>query len=347
VSPTVRQLPAPPPGRKGWPWTTDLPLPFGGLVDNQTSPRVTVVTPSFNQGQFIEETLRSVLLQGYPNLEYIVIDGGSTDGSVDTIRRYEPWLSFWVSEKDRGQAHAINKGFERSTGSLLGWLNSDDILLPDALSRVAAASGRAPQAIILGDVMHISATGKPLQVVQQRNVTLRNIVEIWNQDRQITWQQPGTYVPRHHFAQVGGADENLRFVFDLDWMCRLLRVAPVTYLHSEIASFRLHPDSKTVGEAAAWLPEYYLVAERYIGDIPLADRPHARAALELVAAQVHLSVRYWNRQKALRSLARAMRDDWHVLQRPSTLPLLLRVTSPIQFLRMLQRLRKAGQSDSN
>ncbi|MCX6000591.1 MAG: glycosyltransferase family 2 protein [Chloroflexi bacterium] len=100
---------------------------------------ISIVTPSYNQGQFIEETIRSVLLQGYPNLEYIIMDGGSNDESVEIIRKYEPWLAYWVSQPDGGQADAINKGFAHTTGVILGWLNSDDLLCPRALYRIAYA----------------------------------------------------------------------------------------------------------------------------------------------------------------------------------------------------------------
>lgn len=308
-------------------------------------PRVTVVTPSFNQGEFVEETIRSVLLQGFPGLEYIVIDGGSTDNSVEIIRKYEPWLSYWVSEKDRGQAHAVNKGFQRSTGDLLGWLNSDDVLESDALSRIARASRQTPDAILLGDVVYITAAGDPVQIVKQRNVTLRNMVEAWNPDRRVTWQQPGTYVPRRHYDQVGGLDESLRYIFDLDWMCRILRTATVSYLGVPVARFRMHQNSKTFGEVANWLPEYFCLADRYLNDIPTVDQPRALADLELVAARQYLSVRFWDRRKALRHLMGAVRDDRQVFRNPSNLILWIRAAAPIQLLRILRGIRNAGRSN--
>src|ERR1700747_491647 len=126
--PQLNDLPEPPPGKKGWPWTEEsTALPSS---DEQQGPRITVVTPSFNQGTFLEETIRSVLLQGYPDLEYIVLDGGSTDNSVDILRNYDRQLTNWVSERDRGQTHAINKGLARATGDIAAYLNSDDLYLP-------------------------------------------------------------------------------------------------------------------------------------------------------------------------------------------------------------------------
>src|SRR5581483_1353273 len=108
----LNDFPPPPPGKRGFPW--ELPLSFPMLPEAHDLPRISIVTPSFQQGDFLEETIRSVLLQGYPNLEYFVIDGGSTDGSVAILEKYAPWLTGWVSEPDRGQAHAINKGLARA-----------------------------------------------------------------------------------------------------------------------------------------------------------------------------------------------------------------------------------------
>ena len=150
-------LPPPPAGKTGWPWT-EVGDPRSGVRGRRTEdgpqtsetwPRLTVVTPSFNQGRFLEATIRSVLLQGYPNLEYMVIDGGSTDESVEVIRKYEPWLTYWVSEKDQGQAHAINKGMVRSTGEILAYLNSDDIYDEGALRRVGEHFVQTPECRLL------------------------------------------------------------------------------------------------------------------------------------------------------------------------------------------------------
>jgi glycosyltransferase involved in cell wall biosynthesis len=146
---TLFELPPPPAGKTGWPWTEETPALPAARSDGSAWPRITIVTPSYNQGQFIEETIRSVILQGYHDLEYIIIDGGSRDQSVEIIKQYEPWLTYWVSEQDRGQSHAINKGFDRSTGLILGWLNSDDVLLPNALATVAAALPRPEEPMLI------------------------------------------------------------------------------------------------------------------------------------------------------------------------------------------------------
>lgn len=130
----LRDLPPPPAGRRGWPWTMETPS-FASASSNW--PLITIVTPSYQQGEYLEETLRSVLLQNYPHLEFIVMDGGSTDASPSIIERYRPWLTFAHSERDRGQSHAINRGFSLGSGDIFGWLNSDDIYLPGTLRRIA------------------------------------------------------------------------------------------------------------------------------------------------------------------------------------------------------------------
>jgi glycosyltransferase involved in cell wall biosynthesis len=133
---SIDDLPAPPRGRRGWPWT-EAPAALPPTAPDGTPwPQISIVTPSFNQAEYLEETIRSVLLQGYPNLEYFVFDGGSTDGSVEILRRYDAFLDSWVSGPDKGQSDAINKGLAKSTGAIVNWLCSDDVLCPGALGHV-------------------------------------------------------------------------------------------------------------------------------------------------------------------------------------------------------------------
>lgn len=145
ICPRLSELPPPPEGKTGWPWTEETPPLPPTRPDGSPWPRISVVTPSYNQGQFIEETIRSVLLQGYPDLEYIIMDGGSTDDSVETIRKYERWLHYWKSARDGGQSAAINAGLEHASGGWGNWLNSDDLLTRGALADVAAAIINAPK----------------------------------------------------------------------------------------------------------------------------------------------------------------------------------------------------------
>ena len=155
--PDLNELPSPPPGKIGWPWLEGGPRFPNCMPDGAQWPKLSIVTPSLNQGEFVEETLRSVLLQGYPDLEYIVIDGGSTDDSVGIISKYESWLTYWVSESDKGQTDAIGKGFDKATGVRLGWINSDDMLMPGALYAVALLHQCFPQALIAGSVSNFNA----------------------------------------------------------------------------------------------------------------------------------------------------------------------------------------------
>lgn len=159
-------FPPPPLGKEGWPWGAN-PEKVPSLTQcGKPWPKISIVTPSYNQGPFLEETIRSVLLQGYPNLEYIIMDGGSTDNSVEIIKKYEPWLTSWVSEKDNGQADAIHRGFMMATGELIAWQNSDDYYLPGALHAVARAYLNTPDFDVYhGRTFHCDLNGNTLKTV--------------------------------------------------------------------------------------------------------------------------------------------------------------------------------------
>jgi glycosyltransferase involved in cell wall biosynthesis len=203
---------------------------------------MSIVTPSYNQGQFIEETIRSVLLQGYPNLEYIVIDGGSTDTSVEIITKYEPWLTHWVSEPDDGLSHAINKGWERSTGEILAWLNSDDLYLPTTLGKVVATATRHPSAILIyGLGEHVDDSGATSRIVGQPY----DVVDSLRSGRRAAISQPAAFVRRSGLEKVGLLDVRLKLSMDKDLWQRLAAVGEVRFVPDVWARFRLHERQTT------------------------------------------------------------------------------------------------------
>ena len=241
--PNLSDLPSPPRGRKGWPWTEKTaPLP-DTMSDGQPWPRVTIVTPSYNQAQFVEEAIRSVLLQCYPNLEYTVIDGGSTDGSVEIIKKYEKWLTYWVSEPDRGQSHAINKGFEKASGVIYGWLNSDDYLLKDALKSVARAYLASPESgAWCGSSLYVDVNGKKTGVREPPPHLDAETIAAWNEN---SFAQPATFFSRRAWQQCAPLDENLQYGMDLDLWIRIAQKFAFEKMGEVLATERLHKDCKT------------------------------------------------------------------------------------------------------
>ncbi len=208
--------------------------------------RLTVVTPSFNQAAYVEATLLSVLNQDYRNTEYIVIDGGSTDGSVTTIAKYSDKLAYWCSEPDRGQADAIAKGFERATGDVYCWINSDDLLLPGALTSVARHFTSHPKASVLtGGAYAIDCTGTH---VRGFGTLTRGISATYDRFRfygQDNVFQPATFWRREAYEAAGGIDRSLQFIMDYDLFTRLARRSTFSVVPDFLAAFRLHDASKS------------------------------------------------------------------------------------------------------
>jgi glycosyltransferase involved in cell wall biosynthesis len=229
--PTLAELPQPPAGKAGWPWTTE------SAFDNSSGPKITVVTASFNQADYLEETIRSVLLQGYSDLEYIIIDGGSSDRSVDIIRKYERHLSYWVSEKDKGAADAIRKGFQRATGSILGWLNSDDVYRPDALHKIAATFRKDETVdVVYGNTYWIGGDGRILAEKRQTPFS-KSAYFCGGADL----QQPSTFWTRKLYEQAGGLDTSFRAAFDTDLFFRFFALdARFRHIGEFLSSFRIH-----------------------------------------------------------------------------------------------------------
>lgn len=263
-------------------------------------PKISIVTPSFNQAEFIEETILSVINQGYPNLEYIIIDGGSTDGSVEIIRKYEKHLAYWVSEPDRGQAHAINKGISKITGDIFGWINSDDLLLPGSLKKIAEAYTSHKNRILLGDIIHHFHEINKQITIRQKNVTFSNLINPFK--KKVIWQQPSTFIPKIIVDSDLLLDESLRYTFDYDWVIRLLQKSTTIYLNETLAVFRVHKKSKTVNEKFHWVKETEIVLMRYWNLLSEKDRKQIQSNLELIRAANHLGVKQWDRKYAQKKL---------------------------------------------
>lgn len=237
----MHELALPQSSKLGWPWA-EANTDMCGLGSNL--PRITIITPSFNQAAFIEETMRSVLQQNYGNLQYIVMDGGSSDGSSDIIQKYAPFLDYWVSEKDAGQSNAINSGAARATGDLIAWLNSDDVLLPGALHAVAKAYLDKPGSMIVGGVQ-ISTDDEKVNIEMRPGpLNLPQLLHYWSHETR--WSQPGFFFPSKVWRDLGGVDESLQFAMDLDFLCRICPKAPPLIVDKILARFRLHEDCKSV-----------------------------------------------------------------------------------------------------
>lgn len=219
---------------------------------------ISIVTPSYNQAQYLEQTIISVLDQRYPNLEYIIIDGGSTDGSIDIIKKYQDRLKFWVSEPDRGQAHAINKGLHHCTGSIFNWLNSDDYLQPGALHAIAHAFSGNQVDFVAGSVRNFSADDE--EIVKNQNLTAEGLM-CWQPGVQFV--QPGVWLQRELIEKAGGIDEQFHYAFDWDLYIRCLYINPaVKEIPELLVNFRLHPESKTQSSQQKFADEEIKIIEK-------------------------------------------------------------------------------------
>ncbi len=236
-------------------------------------PRISIVTPSFNQARFLEDTITSVLSQGYPNLEYLILDGGSTDGSVDIIRRHAGRLAYWASEPDRGQADAIAKGFGRATGEILAYLNSDDVLLPGALARVAGAFTQRPRPdLVFGHVMIVDAEGRPLG---ERRLCRMGWYDFLGPGNCLA--QPATFWTRRVYDAAGGIDPAFYYQMDLDFYIRVVRAGGrLRHVRAPLANIRMHPDGKMAKAERIRREELALLQARYLAPGALRSPRYSR-----------------------------------------------------------------------
>jgi glycosyltransferase involved in cell wall biosynthesis len=213
--------------------------------------RVSIVTPSFNQVDFLEETILSVLEQDYENIEYIVVDGGSTDGSVDLIKKYAPRITSWISESDLGQTDAINKGFSMARGDILAWLNSDDTYRPGAVSEAVGFLKDHPEVgMIYGKAYYMDEQGTPVARYPAGLTSYQGLRRGIN-----TIPQQTMFFRSKLWGMVGPLDPTFFYAMDYDLWVRIAAVTPIAFHPVFMANFRLHGDSKSLTQAYRCWPE--------------------------------------------------------------------------------------------
>lgn len=243
--------------------------------------KISLITPCFNSAAFLEKTISSVLSQGITDLEYMVVDGGSTDGTVEIIRRYADRLTWWVSEPDGGQVEALNKGFVRATGEIVGFINADDVLLPGALQAVLEKFEREPEAeIVYGEVEWIDAEGRSTGSHAGKISDLEDALDIyrvWWSERQ--WVQPEVFYRRALKERVGAFDPRYNLAFDFDFWVRCFRAkARVMRIPEPLVQFRIHGNQKS--RAATQAADEIRAIVRHHLDDGAAITPAARRRLE-------------------------------------------------------------------
>lgn len=229
-------------------------------------PKITVVTPSYNQGIYLEQTIQSVLGQGYPNLEYIIMDGGSTDDSVSIIKKYEQQLKYWTSEKDKGQADAINKGFGMATGELLAWLNSDDLYMPMSLFRMAEiyTEAAAKQSVFFGNCIHFGKNQTEIYAAGSDVERNAGLYPLPVYDYII---QPSSFWNREVWQRTGELDINLHYGFDWEWFLRAEAIGIAFQAVSDpLSMYRIHEQHKSGTGGAKREAELTAIYQRYAGE---------------------------------------------------------------------------------
>ena len=326
----LEDLPAPPQGRHGWPWDRAAdPHPMRTPGGNAW-PRVSIVTPSYNQGQFLEETIRSVLLQGYADLDYRVIDGGSTDGTRAVLEKYGPWLSEWVSEPDEGQADAIAKGFGRGDGTVMNFINSDDWFAPGAIHAAAGRLADGPGlGVVYGTAVFTDAAGAVLRPYETREFDAEALIA------NNFIGQPSLFHRRSVYESSGGLDTRWNFVLDyalwLKWAA-----AGVGFAHEPgiTAYYRLHEDSKSCTLLRSNQDETLRLLEAY------ADDPRLGAAVRRqMPGRVHDFALWSYAQLDLAQFWRMLSRYCLTQRRPPTGALARRAGTSLLGPAVLRRLR--------
>ena len=275
-------------------------------ISERSNPLISIVTPSFNQGRFIRETIQSVLSQSYPHIDYWVMDGGSSDNTCEILMSFEGDSRFhWISEKDDGQSDAINKGILRCRGEIFSWLNSDDVLLPDTLQRIASKWSTSGPCVIYGLARYIDQNGNDLGRCDTQSpiMTRSKLLRFGDHPK-----QPATFASLEHIRAVGGVDTSLHFSMDIDLWIKLAQHLPIHHINRDVALYRLHPDSKTVSAALGFSKDAQRILDRAV-EQGLISVQQSKVTHNLFTARLLMSPEVGQFDKAITKLKEAIQTD--------------------------------------
>lgn len=310
------------------------------MPDGRPWPRISIVTPSYNQGRFVEETIRSVLLQGYPNLEYIVMDGGSSDESVAIIEKYKAWLCHFSSERDSGQSDALNKGFKKTTGAVLGWLNSDDVLTQQAFSQLSRICGATfeQMAVFVGASEYRDVSGR--DILFDVSVLPTDVKGLFAYPDGLYLAQPSVFFTRKAWVDAGGLDEKLHYAMDLDYWIRLARASNFWKIDAKLSWMRQHDDAKTwrdeknvILEVEKVLASHSNLVTPQIFSSAMRSCRRRLAKASVRSSLCALSV--GNRREAVHELKQSLRWDMLTIFNRGFIGVLIRLWMPIAIQRLI------------
>lgn len=313
-------------------------------------PLVSIITPSYNQVEYLELTIRSVLIQDYPHLEYFVVDGGSNDGSADVIRKYTAYIDWWISESDRGQADAINKGILRAQGEIIAWLNSDDLYRPGTISRAVACLEKHPDAaFVFANATSIDAHGRPFNDLIFKPIQIDDLVGF----RMIC--QPAVFMRKKALAQAGFLDLSYKYLLDHQLWIRLAQTGTIVHVPEFWAYARHHPAAKNVSSALEFGSEALTILEWSLTNDDVADRLRKPQRWYKAGAQ-RFNARYLldggHAGRALRAYYQAFRmhpatalAEWHRIVYAALSLIGLKALGPLYYRVARKRLPSSARAD--
>jgi glycosyltransferase involved in cell wall biosynthesis len=280
------KLPPPLEGMTGWPWTGPSQESESQVTDLSCLPSISIVTPSFNQGRFIEETIRSVLLQGYPNLEYIVVDGGSTDNTLEILNKYDGFIT-WISEPDDGQTDAINKGLKLATGEIVAYLNSDDVYEPEAFLKVAQLFCQEKKiSMVYGDIIHIDEGSHFIEIYRPGTIRLEEYLGCG-----VYLPQPTVFFRKRVMEEIGFFDKSLNLAMDFDYWMRIFLRFKTQYIPVSLAAARMYPNAKSSALSLGYLKEHlYILHKNFSDDLLAKSAFKSRESLRRLKMRSYSSV---------------------------------------------------------